>query len=442
MNVQLENLADQTALIRVSVELADYAEKVDKTLRAHKRKAQIPGFRPGMVPMGIINKMYRKGAIADQTYRSATDEAFKYIKDNNIDTMGDIMPAEAQGDIDFDTQSDFEFVFQVGIAPQVDVNLSKDDKIEQFVIVPNQEMTDGYRDNFLKRFGKLVDVDKIEKDEAVNVTFTNADMSVEDAYIGLISMSEEQRAPFIGKVVGDKMEVNINELYPDQKQLAAVLSLDKEELETLNPNFTIEITNIRTFRNPELNEEFFAMAYPDGSIKDEAAFNADIDAKVNAELAQQTEFKIVEQVRDYMLAKLNLSLPEQFLKNWLFQINEGKFTMEDIEKEFPAFLDMMRWDLVKRAVAMGDGIQITEEDAIAEAKNMALMQFRYYGMMVPAEDMLDNYAKQILSKEEEAKKIYERVGERKVVDAIMNKVAVEPKNMSIDEFSAMVQSAQ
>lgn len=438
MNVLIENLADQTALLKVTVEEADYAEKVEKALKTHRRKANVPGFRPGMVPMGIINKMYRKGATADETYRAATDAAFEYIKEQELDLMGDLMPADEQGELNFDTDKNFEFIFKVGLAPKVKIELSKADTIEKFVITPSQDMISGYRENFLKRFGKLVDVDKVEKDEAVSVTLSNDEMTIEDAYVGLISMDEEARAPFIGKVVGDTMQVNVNELYPDTKQRAAILSVDEKELESINPEFNLEITKIKAFRNPELNEEFFTMAYPDGSIKDEAAFEADILRQVNAELASQTEFKIVDQAREYMLAKTNLSLPEEFLKNWLFQINEGKFTMEDIEKEFSAFLDMMRWDLIKRAVAMGNELHVTEEDAINEAKVMAMTQFRYYGMNQVAEDMLENYAKQILSNKEEAKKIYERVGERKVVDLIMSQVTVADKTMTIDEFSTML----
>lgn len=441
MNIQRENLADQTVILKVTVEEVDYNEQVEKALKAHRRKATVPGFRPGMVPMGIINKMYRKSAIADQTYHAATDAAFEYIKEQKLDLMGDLMPAEEQGELNFDTDKSFEFSFQIGIAPEVNLDLTKNDTIEKFTIVPSEDMISGYRENFMKRYGKLVDVDKVESEEAISVTLSNDEMTIEDAYVGLISMDEEQRKPFIGKVVGDTMEVNVNEIYKDPKQRAALLSVDEKELDTLNPNFKLEVLKIRAFRNPELNEEFFTMAYPDGSIKDEEAFAADVLQKVNDELASQTDFKVVEQVRTYLLAKTNLSLPEAFLKNWLFQINEGKFTMEDIDKEFPAFLDMMRWDLIKRAVALGDKLEVTEDDAINEAKAMAMMQFRYYGMNQVADDMLENYSKQILSNKEEAKKIYEKVGERKVVDAITQKVTMAEKRVTIEEFSAMMQHA-
>lgn len=442
MKIQRENLADQTCIISVTVEAADYNENVTKELRTYRQKANVPGFRPGMVPMGMITKMYRKGVVADQTYRLATDAAFEFIKENKIDLMGDLMPAEKQGDLNFETDTDFEFVFQVGLAPEVALKLSKDDVIERFDVTPSKDMIDGYRENFLKRFGKLVDVDVVEGEEAVDVTLRNDDLTIEDAYIGLISMSEAERAPFIGKKVGDTMEVNINEIYKDPKQRAAVLGLTEKEIATVNPEFSIEITKLRAFRNPELNDEFFAAAYPDGNVKDKKAFEADVLRMVNEELASQTAFKITDQVRDYLVAKTKLSLPEAFLKSWLFQINEGKFTMEDIEKEFSAFLDMMRWDLIKRAVALDHKIEVTQEDALNEAKTMAMMQFRYYGMNQVADDMLNNFADQILGNKEEVKKIYDKVGERKVVDKVMELVTMKPKSITIEEFTAMMQAPQ
>ncbi|CDN32935.1 Cell division trigger factor [Mucinivorans hirudinis] len=439
MNVNFQPQADQTAFISVMVSEADYAENVDKALRAHRRKAQIPGYRPGMVPMGIINKMYRRGAVAEQTYRMATDEAFKYVKESKLDIIGDMMPADIQSELDFDNGKDFEFVFHVGIAPQIKLDLTKEDKIEKYIVVPSEDMVSGYRENFLRRFGKLVDVDVVEKDEALNVTLSNDDMTIEDAYVGLISFGEAERTLFIGKKVGDTMEVDINELYKEPKQRAAILDVKEEDLEGLNPKFKLEITKIRAFRNPELDGEFFAQAYPDGSVADVAAFEADVLKKVNDELVSQTEFHITDQVRKYLLSKLNLTLPEEFLKNWLFQINEGKFTMEQIEAEFPAFLDMMRWDLVKREIAVSHKLEINEEDALSEAKSMAMMQFRYYGMNQAPEDLLENYARRILENKEEAKKIYERVGERKVVDAVVEIVTTVPIEVSLDEFQQKIQ---
>lgn len=440
MNVTRADQDGQTTLITVTVEPKDYTEQLEKKMKEYRRKANIPGFRVGMVPMGIVNKMYRKGALADLTYHTATDAAFDFIKEQAIEPIGDLMPAETQKEIDFSTEGDFDFVFEIGLAPQVKLDLTDKDKIERIVVEPSADMISGYTDNFLRRFGKLVDVDKVEKEEAVSCNLDNTDMKIEDAYVGLISMSEDERKPFIGKTVGDKMKVNINELYKDEKQRAAILSVKEGELAGINPEFELEITKIRAFQNPTIDADFLKLAFPDGDVTTEKQFEDKMKERVASELSSQTEFKWEDNVRDYVVKKADLSLPAEFLKRWLFNINDGKFTMEDIEKEFSSFEDMMKWDLVKRHVAKGDKLEVTADDATAEAKQMALAQFRYYGMAEVADDMLDNYAKQILSNKDEAKKIFERVGDKKIVSAIASKVSVKEKKMSVDEFSSMMQA--
>jgi len=438
MNIVRENLEDQTALLKVSVQEADYAENVDKALRAQKRKANVPGFRPGMVPMGIINKMFRKSVLADETYRLATNGAFDYIKENEMDIIGDLMPAEQQQPIDFDNQQDFEFIFQTGLAPEVKISLSKKNTIEKYDIQVDDEMISNYRSSFFRRHGNLVDADQIEAEDAVSFTLMNDDTKIEDAYIGLGNMAEEQRAPFLGKKVGDKMEININELYPIASQRAAILTIKEEDLANIDPEFTLEITKIRRFADPELNDAFFAEAFPDGSVKNTDDFENKIATEVKAELETQTEFKFTEQVRDYMLSKMELPLPEEFLRNWLFQANEGKFTMEDIDKEFPQFLQMMRWDLVKREISKENNLEVTPEELKEEAKRLAMNQFRYYGMSTVADDMLENYSGEILKNQDEARRLYDKIAEGKVVDAITEKVSIKTREMSVKEFAEMM----
>ncbi|MEG0033761.1 MAG: trigger factor, partial [Mucinivorans sp.] len=333
MNVTRADQQGQTTIITVTVSGADYTEKLEKALKEQKRKAVLPGFRPGMVPMTMINKMYRKGAMADITYRLATDAAFEFIKKEEIDPIGDLMPSDSQPEIDFDAQSDFDFVFEIGLAPKINIDFSDNDKLEKIVVEPSAEMISGYRDNYLRRFGKLVDVDTVENEEAVSCTLENDEAKVDEAYVGLISMSEEDRAPFIGKKVGDQMTVNINEIYKDPKQRAAIMSIKENELQAMNPVFNLTVTKIRKFENPKLDADFFALAFADGSVKDEVGFDAMIKAQVGEELASQTEFKWLDTVRDYAVDRELITLPDAFLKSWLYQMNQGKFTMEQIEGE-------------------------------------------------------------------------------------------------------------
>ncbi|MBR5135445.1 MAG: trigger factor, partial [Rikenellaceae bacterium] len=284
MKIVRENRENQTALIKVTVEQADYAADVEKKLRDYKRKAQMPGFRPGMVPMSLINKMYRKGVVAETAYKLASDSCFDYIEKENIDYMGDVLPSDEQGAFDFDNNADHDFVFELGLAPEVKIEFDPKEKLTRYNIKPADEMREGFRANYLNRYGKLVDVEAVTSDEALSVELNNGEIEVKDAYVGLISMSEEARKPFMGKKVGDQMIVNVNELYPTEQQRAAVLGVKAEELAEVKPEFNMIITQIRKFAAPELTEEFFKEAFPGGEVKSAEEFEKFIDKQIAAEM--------------------------------------------------------------------------------------------------------------------------------------------------------------
>ncbi len=428
------------SLLKVVVDEKDYGEAVEKMLHDYKRKANIPGFRPGMVPMGIIKKMYGKGAVAEQSYRAASNAAFDYLQKEKIDYVGDVIPAEEQGAFDFDNATEFEFVFEIGEAPKYEVALSEKDKINYYKIKIDKKMHNNFLDNYLRRYGRLVDVDKVSKDEALTVTLDNGDLRVEDAYVGLISMSEDERKSFVGKTVGDKMDIDVNEMYKTPAQRAAMLHVKEEELKDINPKFSLEITKIRQFANPEINDEFFKTAFPDGNVKNAKELDAFIDAQIESEISRESDYMFVSTVRNYLLDKAKLAMPEDFLKRWLYTINEGKFTMEDIEKDFASFLKMFTWNYIQRHIIEAEGIKVSADEAEKEAKDLAAMQFAQYGMPNAPEDMLANFAKKILEDKEQNRKIYEKLYEQKVVDSVKAKVKVVDKSVSAEEFASLAQN--
>jgi trigger factor len=265
-------------------------------------------------------------------------------------------------------------------------------------------------------------------------------MRIEEAYVGLISMSDEERKPFIGKKVGYKTEVNINELYKSEKQRASILGVKEEELEGINPNFSLEITKIRQFANPELNEEFFKMAFPQGDVTTEEQLHEYIDAQIASELKRESDYLFTFAVRDFLIEKANLAMPTEFLKRWLYTINEGKFSMEDIEKDFESFLKMFTWNYIQRQVIEGEQISVSAEEAKAEAKELAAAQFAQYGMPNAPEEMLENFAKNILENKEQNQKIYEKLYEQKVVESVRSKVKVTEKAISAEDFAELAKN--
>ncbi len=440
MNIVREQREQNTSLIKVTVGEQDYAQEVDKALREYKRKANIPGFRPGMVPMGIIRKMYGKGVLAEQSYRKASNAVFEYLQKENIDYLGDVIPSEEQGAFDFDNGKEFEFVFEIGEAPEIKLDLSEKDKLTYHKIKIEKKMHDDYRSNFLRRFGRLVDAGEVASDEALTVTLDNGEMKVEDAYVGLISMSEEDRKPFLGQKVGYKTKVNINELYRNPAQRAACLQVKESELEGINPEFELEITKIRKFAEPEVNEEFLKMAFPAGNVKSAEEFEQFIDAQIESELRRESDYLFTLEVRDYLVKKADLKMPEAFLKRWLYTINEGKFTMEEIEKDFAQFLKMFTWNYIQKHFIKADNLTVTKEEAQAEAKALAAAQFAQYGMPSAPDDMLAGYAEKILADKEQGQKIYEKLYEVKVIEDVKSKIKVTEKAVSADDFAKLAQA--
>ena len=427
------------SLLKVVVGEADYKEAVEKMLHDYKRKANIPGFRPGMVPMGIVRKMYGKGVVAEQSYRTASNAVFEYLQKEQIDYIGDVIPAEEQGAFDFDNNTEFEFMFEFGEAPKIELELSAKDKLTYSKIKVDKKMQNDYRANYLRRYGRLVEVDKVASDEALNVTLDNGDIRIEEAYVGLISMTEEERKEWKGKKVGYKTKVNINELYKKPEQRAAVLSVKENELEGINPEFELEITKIRRFADPELNEEFFKMAFPAGNVTNEEELDKFFVEEIERELKRETDFMFVNVVRNYVVEKAALAMPEEFLKRWLYVINEGKFSREEIEKDFAAFLKMFTWNYLQKHFITEGELKVSQEEAKAEAMSFAQMQFAQYGMPSAPADMLENFAKQIMDNKEQLQKIYEKLFEEKVVEYIRGKVKVTEKAISADDFAKLAQ---
>lgn len=441
MIIAKENLEKQVELIKVTVETADYATTVENALKNYKKKANIPGFRPGMVPMGVIKKMYYKGVLAEETYRIASAECYKYLQDNKIEFLGDPMPAETQPTLDFDAMESFEFHFKVGVSSPITLDLTKL-SLKKYNLSANDELREGYKNNLLNRFGQLVDVDVVTKDEAVSVTLKQDDMTIEDAYVGLISMSDEERAPFIGKKVGDEMEVNVNELYKSPSQRASILAMKEEELENLNPIFSLTVTRIRKFALPTMTPEFFEEAFPAGNVKSEDELNAFVDGELQNDLDRECYFKFVMDTRNELIEKAAITLPEKFLQEWLLAINEGKFSKEEIEKEFPQFTAMMSWDILRKKYITDGDIKVEKEELLTEAKNLAKAQFAQYGMSNVDDAMLENYGNQILKNKDEQRKIFDSLYDTKVVDYVSAKATIVEESVTMEEFRDLVMASQ
>lgn len=437
MKIVKENIGNLNEIIKITVESADYCTQVEKSLKEYKKKANVPGFRPGMVPMAIVNKMYKKGVTADETYKLASSECYKYLQDNKIEILGDPMPSETQPELDFENDSNLEFHFEIGVSPEIKLDLPTIE-MTKYSIKIEEKMVDSYKKNYLQRFGKLVEVDKVESNEALNITLEQGDKKIDEAYVGLISMSEDERKPFIGKVIGDKMEVNVNDLYKTPSQRAAILKVKEDELDSINPNWTLTIDKIKKFDIPEASEEILKEAFPNGDIKTVEEFEKFAKTEIEKSLENESKYKLAIDTRKILSEAAAITLPEKFLKKWIFAMNEGKYSAEDIEKEFPQFVEMMSWDIIKKKYVLENDMKVDKDELIAEAKNMAQMQFVQYGMPSVEDSLLTNYANQIISDKNEARKLYDAIYERKVIEFIADKVAIKNKSITVEKFGELL----
>lgn len=447
MNIVRKDHDSVNATITISIEKADYSEKVEKTLRDYRKKANIPGFRPGMVPMGLLKKMYGKSILADEINKLLSDELYKYIRDNNINILGEPLPnEEEQKEINFDTQDEFEFSFDLGLAPEFDVELNKKDKIKFYQITASDEMVNNQLKSYTGRYGKYAQEETVEEKDMVKgliVELENGQVKedgiqVSDAVLTPAYMKDEaSKNSFVGKKVGEQLTFNPKTAFENEAEIASLLKVKKEDVAELASDFLFTIESNTRYHEAEVNQELFDKVYGDGVVSSEEEFIAKIKATIEEQLAQDSNYKFGIDAREALIKKYNdLVFPDAFLKRWLLATNK-ELTDEKIEEDFPKMIADLKWQLIKDKIARANNIQVENEDVQAYGRQVARAQFAQYGMTGLDDAILDNYAKDMFKNEEQLRNIIDRVAENKVVDVIKNTVKLDTKEVSIEDFNKM-----
>lgn len=448
MNIVKENVEGLNAVLKVTVEQADYQDRVTKALGDYRKKAKIDGFRPGMVPAGIINKLYRKPVMAEEINKMVSEAISKYIYEEKIKLLGEPMPSEAhQKDVDWDNDTNFEFAFDLGLAPEIDVKLSGRDKFPYYEIKIDQELRDSYTTSYRRRYGKMLPGDiageedvmrgKVEQLGADGNLMENGIM-VDDAFVSLKMITDaEQKSKFVGSKAGDIIDFDIRKTFTNDTDLAAMLKIQKEEVASLTPEFRFIPTEVRSFQESEINQEFFDKVYGEGVVNSEEEFKQRVDSDIRANLSRESDFKFALDVKEKLMEKTKMELPDTFLKRWLFAINEGKFTMEQIDKDYEHFANDLKWQMIRDNVAVTNEVKISEEDVLEKAKEFALDQFKNYGFLNVPDSEIENFAHRILSNKEEDRRIREKLVEDKVLEVVKGIVKLDVKEISTKEFDQL-----
>lgn len=429
MNITKKQIDDLSLQVTVSIEENDYKEKVKKALNDVRRKLDIKGFRKGMVPMGMVEKMYGRSTLLEQVNTIISQALNDYMEKEEIRIIGEPLASEEQAKIDWDNDVDFSFSFDLMLAPKVDIPIDKDLHIPLVKKGVTEKEVDEYITGLLNQHGTMDVTDKAEKEDFLKVDLTQGETVITDSYLNLKSVPKlKDKKVFIGKTAGEEVQTDITTLFVKEEERAMLLQVKPEELEKYpDPVFTFTIKEIKRFKAAEENQELYDKLYGEGTVTTHEAFVEKIKVQIEKNHEGESNYQFAQDVRKILLDKADIKLPENLLKRWLYEGNDGKFTMEQIEKDFPAFLEDFRWQLVRESIMKSAGIKVEKDDMIQSAVAMARYQFAMYGMNDVADEHLIKYAESMLANEKEARNLYERAEENKVISYIRENVTVDNK---------------
>jgi len=447
MNIVRKDLDQNNAVVTLLIEKADYTEQVDKKLREARKKANIPGFRPGMVPAGLIKKMYGKQMVAEEINKMVSDSLYNYIRENDVNVLGEPLPnVTEQKAIDFDTQEDFEFVFDLGIAPEFDVELTKKDKVKFYTITVSDEMIENQVKSYTGRYGKYIQEDVVEeKDmlkgellEMADGKVNESGIKAQDATLTAAYMKDDaQKALFVGAKKGDIIIFNPTTAFENETEISSMLKISKEAAKEITSDFQLKIESITRYHESAIDQELFDKVYGEGVVKSEEEFRAKIKENIQENLAADSEYKFGVDAQKMLVEKYNdLAFPEEFLKRWVLSSNEN-ITPETLEEDFPKMIENLKWQLIKNKLEKANNVKVEKEDIDGYARKMAKAQFAQYGMIGMDDEIIANYAKDMMKKEETFRNIMDKVSEEKVLAAIKDSVKLDTKEITIEEFNKM-----
>jgi trigger factor len=447
MNVTRENIDDLNTVLKVEIKKSDYEEKVENVLKDYRKKANIKGFRPGMVPIGLVKKMYGKAVQIDEINKIVTENIQKYITDEKLEILGDPIPRpDGLEHINIDTQEEFTFSFELGLAPSIDLKINKKNKVTQYEIIVDEKMKNDYIENYTRRFGELRSAETTEDKDVIKGKLESIDNngnpvpegpSAESTSLAIDIIKDKKiKKQFIGKSLNEHIDFDLKKAFPNDTEVAGLLQKKKEEVERIEGNFRFSIKEISRFYPAELGPELYSRIYGEGIVNSEEEFMKKTEDEISLSLKRESDYKLNLDIKAHTLEKTDIQLPEEFLKKWLLRVNENT-TGEQIEKEFDSFKKDLKWQLIRNKIARENEVKITEEELLQEASTITRNQFHQYGLFYATEEQINNYAKETLKREEDAKRIADKILEEKVIQILKELVKLENKTVSIEEFNKL-----
>ncbi len=441
MNITKHDIDKLNAEITISVTPNDYEGRVNEGIKKVQRQASMPGFRPGKVPAGLIKKQYGTQIMVDEINKLLNDAIYKYIEENKIEILGNPLPKD-QTAVDFVNQKDFEFVYQLGLAPEFNVKLDSSNTFTYKTVKVDDELVEKYVKDVRRNYGKpsnpdvsgekdvvFVDINELDETGAIKPggIFKNTSISYERI------KNENAKAKILGLKREDKVVINIDELYETALDKSISLGIDKEAAELAHSNLQLTVKNIARMDDAELDQELFDKVYGPGKVSTEEEFRNKIKEELGLMFNVDSERFLKTEVEKNLVENINLQLPDAFLKRWLTVANEKPITQEELENEYPNYAKAMQWRLIENKIIKDNEIKVDANEAKDEAKAFIKSEYARYGQS-PTEEDLEKISADLLSKEKEAQKIFENIYSKKVLNLIKEKCTLQTREVSYDEF--------
>ncbi len=449
MKVSFENPDKINGLLTITVEEDDYKSEVEKTLKDYRKKANVPGFRPGQVPMGMIKRQFGSAVKMDAVNKIVGEQINKYIADNKINMLGQPLASEAQQPQDLEKEAPYTFIFDIAVAPEFDIELTAKDKIDYYDITVDDALIDRQVEMFASRLGKNADVEEYADGDVVKGDLRELDekgntkengLTVEAAMVmPEYIKAAAQKKLFKGAKVGDVITFNPRKAYKDRDaELASLLKVGKDKLAEHEGDFSYQITNIQRFENHPVDQELFDQTFGKGQVKDEKEFRAKIAEGLKKQLEMDSDYKFLQDVRKYAEEKVGqLTYPDALLKRVMKENNKEK-DQEFIDKNYEASIRELTWSLIRNKLSEKAQIKVNDDDVRNAARETARVQFAQYGMNNVPDEYVNNYADQLLKKQESVQQFVDRAVDLKLIEAIKKVVKLNKKSISLDDFNKMM----
>ena len=444
MNVIREDVDALNAVLKVEVQPADYKDRVNDTLTKYRKTAKIPGFRPGHVPAGLIQKQYGPAVLSDELNKIVNESLQKYITENKLEILGNPIPAEGDNfKGDFQKPDTFEFTYNIGLAPDIKLDLSAKSKFDYVKVKIDKKLIDQQIDDLRRRYGKLVSGEEVGEKDMILAQFVelNDDDSIKEGGImhtSTVSMEfvedKKTKKELTGKKVGDKIVVSPKNVSRGGADTAAMLGVKEEELKDLSDKFQMTINEIKVMELAELNTELFDKLFGPGNVADEKALRDRVKADLEGMFSNDADRMLTRTVYESLIEKTKVILPDNFLKRWIKLSNEKEITDEQIEAEYDGYAKGLKWQLIQGVIFKENDIKLENQEAIDFTKGLIVNNYAQYGMPAPEDKELSASAMQILSNREEANRIYDMLAEQKLTNFFKDTVKLNEKEVSYDEF--------